>query len=91
MLDLTVPEHTAPTVVDVTDLLDIDPVGTQPDEVGRDPANDDGSGFDWGDAPVVGVCEACGREIHAGVTGHVCDGEWHDHRDGEGIREVGAA
>lgn len=49
----------------------------------------------WGDAPVVGICERCGHEIHGSdsegvgpVIGHVCEDGFRQHRNGEDIRRV---
>lgn len=76
-------------VVDVEDVLAIEPLGTKGDEVGRDPSLDDElGGFDHGDHPVVGTCELCGREIHEDITGHVCEDGFRHHRNGEQIAPV---
>lgn len=49
----------------------------------------------WGDAPVVGICERCGHEIHeptgegvGPVVGHNCVDGFRHHPAGEGIKEV---
>lgn len=76
-------------VVDVEDVMAIEPLGSKGDEVGRDPSLDDELGrFDHGDHPVVGTCELCGREIHEGIVGHVCEDGFRHHRDGEQIAPV---
>lgn len=80
-----------PEMVDVADLMTAPEgmvqVGDEFRVVDEEAAPDDPT-------RVVGVCERCGNELRdtphewSRVIGHVCDGEYREHPDGEDIRDV---